>query len=74
MRWTVAVFVAAVTIFVAATAGMADDGETNSRLGDDERVSVTFEADVAPDTTPEAGGDGAANSSTETAPARNHDG
>lgn len=42
MRWTVMVFVAAVTIFVATTVGMADDGQTSSRLGDEERVGVAF--------------------------------
>jgi hypothetical protein len=46
MRWTVAVFAAALVIFVAATVGVTDDGQAGGRLGDDERLNVTFEADI----------------------------
>lgn len=56
MRWTVAVFAAALAIFVAATVGIADDGQAGGRLGDDERLNVTFEADVPSERTTQPDG------------------
>ncbi len=58
MRWTVGVFAAALVIFVAATAGVTDDGQAGGRLGDDERLTVTFEADIPSERTTQPGGTG----------------